>query len=433
MTYPRIDRRTFVATAAAAGATLALGSGARAANRKELRIALVGCGGRGTGAAMNALEADQAVRIVAMGDLFPDRLASSRTHLAKAGDRGTISDEFSISGWDAYTRIHELGADIDYIILATPPHFRPSHLAEAIARGCHVFMEKPVAVDPTGIRLVAEAGAQADARGLSIVAGTQRRHERCYLDMMDRIRNGQIGEIVGGRCHWNMGGLWKRPRQEQWSDMEWQLRNWLYFTWLSGDHIVEQHIHNIDVMNWAIGSHPIAARGMGGREVRDSDDYGHIFDHHAVEFEYPSGVIVSSYCRQIDGCHNLVAERIVGTKGVAESSSGRAAFTSGPSWRFGGENPNPYIVEHQNLIASIRGAGTYLNEAQRVAESTMSAIMGRISCYSGKELTWDDAWNMDLDLSPQAYAFGPLATPMVAVPGTTPHGETHWPTMAAGA
>jgi len=271
------------------------------------------------------------------------------------------------------------------------------------------------------------AGDAADSKGLSIVSGTQRRHEACYLDAMRRIREGEIGDPVAAYCYWNQGGLWNRGRDEAWSDMEWQLRNWLYFTWLSGDHIVEQHVHNLDAVNWALGGHPIRCTGLGGRQSRVQPAYGHGYDHFAIDYEYPGGIHATSMCRQIDGSSGRVEEIIQGTRGRAVMSSGRARFEGGPTWTFSGENPNPYVQEHKDLQASIRGEIPRINEARRIAESTLTAIMGRMSTYSGRTLSWDDVLHSDLDLSPPSYAFGPLATPQVAIPGRSEPGETLWP------
>ena len=381
-------------------------------------MGLIGCGSRGTGAAVNSLQADSAVRVVALADVFEDRLSGARGHLAeKFSDRATISDDHCYVGFDAYEKL--LADDVDVVVLATPPHFRPMQFEAAINAGKHVFMEKPVAVDPTGIRKVIAAAAEADRRKLSVVAGTQRRHEARYLALMDRIHGGEIGDIVSARCYWNQGSLWVKEQQPTWSDMEWQIRNWLYFTWLSGDHIVEQHVHNLDVCNWAIGSHPISAMGMGGREVRTAPKYGHVFDHFAIEYEYPDGVVMHSYCRQIDGCENRVAESIHGSTGRASTGEDVQILGKRP-WRFDGNNPYPYVQEHRDLIASITGTGPHYNEAKRVAESTLTAIMGRMSAYTGKKIAWDDAMKSQLDLSPSVYEFGSLPTQDVAVPGKTP-------------
>ncbi len=421
-----LDRRAFLGTSIAAGAAVAaLQRAAWAGGNQTIRVGLIGCGGRGTGALFNAAAASAEVEITALADVFPDRLNGCRSHLAQLGDRGTVSDESCHVGWDAYRAVCRR-PDVDLVILATPPHFRPAMLIEAIAAGKHVFMEKPVAVCPTGVRMVMAAGDEADRRGLSIVAGTQRRHEACYLDAMRRIRDGDIGDVVAARCYWNQGGLWNRGREDAWSDMEWQLRNWLYFTWLSGDHIVEQHVHNLDAVNWAMGTHPISCTGMGGRQSRTQPEYGHCFDHFAVDYEYPGGVHAMGMCRQADGSSGKVGEVIQGTTGRAITSSGTARFEGGPTWTFAGENPNPYVVEHQDLHASIRGEGPYLNEARRIAESTLTAIMGRMSAYSGREVTWDDALRSPLDLTPPDYAFTSMQVPAVPVPGRTDPHDPLW-------
>ena len=408
-----LDRRTLIKTSAATAALLATSRFANAQGSDTIRVGVIGCGGRGTGAAFNCVASSPGVEIVALGDLFPERIVSAREQLVQLGDANKVTDASSFSGWDAYQKV--LASNVDLVILATPPHFRPAHLEAAIAAGKHVFMEKPVAVDGPGVRRVIAASKAAKQKKLAIVSGTQRRHQAEYLESMKRIHDGAIGEVVGGQCWWNQGSLWMHPRKPDWSDMEWQLRNWLYFTWLSGDHICEQHIHNIDVMNWAIGAVPVKANGMGGRQVRTDPAYGHIFDHFAVELEYPKGVIVQSHCRQIDGCANRVGERIVGTKGTSDPAS----WIDGPQpWDWEGEARNPYEQEHTDLIASIR-AGEPLNEGQRVAESTLTAIMGRMATYTGQTVTWEQALASEDDLSPAHYEFGPLAVAEVAVPGKT--------------
>ena len=423
------DRRTMVkATAAAAGLAVipaALGRAADVAGTETIKVGLVGCGGRGTGAAFNALDASPNAQLVAMADVFPDRLKGSRNNLVKRGNQCLVTDEDCYVGFDAYKQLMARD-DVDVVILATPPHFRPPHFAEAIRQGKHVFMEKPVAVDPAGIRLVMSAADEADSKSLSVVAGTQRRHEKCYLDVMERIRNGEIGETVAAKCYWNMGGLWNREPQNDWSDMEWQLRNWLYFTWLSGDHIVEQHVHNLDATNWAMGNHPIKCTGMGGRQARIDPNYGHIYDHFAIDYEYPGGLHAMSMCRQGDGCSSRVEEVIQGTKGRAVTSSGRARFEGGPEWTFSGDNPNPYVVEHKDLHASILGQTNRLNEGHRIAESTLTAIMGRMAAYSGKDITWEQALNAELDMTPPQYAFVEIDIPQIPRPGRTAHDEELW-------
>ena len=419
-------RRDFVkATAIVAGGAIPLGmvaTSAYGAGSDQLKAGLIGCGGRGTGAAFNILQASDQVRLVALADVFRDRLDGCGTNLLSEThanrDQVQLIDDRCYVGFDAYQQL--VNSDVDLVLLATPPHFRPMQFEAAINAGKHVFMEKPVAVDPTGIRKVIASAAEADRKNLSVVAGTQRRHEARYLALMQRIHGGKIGDIISARCYWNQCGLWVKEQRPAWSDMEWQIRNWLYFTWLSGDHIVEQHVHNLDVCNWAIGSHPIKCAGMGGRQVRTAPKYGHIFDHFAIEYEYPNGVVMHSYCRQIDGCTVQVAEAIHGSTGRTWSGSGRAEILGQRPWRFDAQNPNPYVVEHNDLIASITNDGPHLNEAKRVAESTLTAIMGRLSAYTGQEITWDKALNSQLDLSPPAYEFSSLPTPEVAVPGRTP-------------
>ncbi|MFG0330186.1 MAG: Gfo/Idh/MocA family protein [Phycisphaerales bacterium] len=422
-----VTRRDFVKTGAAAAAAFPFLGGAaawaartaRAGGSDTVRLGLIGCGGRGTGAAWNAMEASSNARLVAMADVFQDRLDGSRSHLKQLGERGAVKDDQCYVGFDAYQQLIDHG-EVDLVLLATPPHFRPIHFDAAIKGGKHVFMEKPVAVDPWGVRTVIAAGESADEQGLSVVTGTQRRHERSYLTAMEQLADGVIGEVTSARCYWNQGGLWMHPRQDAWTDMEWQLRNWLYFTWLSGDHIVEQHIHNLDVVNWAMGDHPESCLGMGGRQVRTDPAYGHIFDHFAIEYRYPGDRWAQSMCRQTEGCATRVEEILTGTRGEMRLRPGAAEATGAHSWRFEGENPNPYVEEHRHLFESLRGEGPRLNEAKQVAESTLTAIMGRMSAYTGQEVTWDQALHSDLELAPNAYAFGDLPTPEVAVPGKTP-------------
>jgi myo-inositol 2-dehydrogenase / D-chiro-inositol 1-dehydrogenase len=413
-----VTRREFLKTSAAlAAAPLAIERAAHAAGSDEIRVGLIGCGSRGTGAAFNILDASPRTRIGALGDVFPDRLEGCRQRLAERGENGAVAGRSCFNGFDAYRGV--LSCEVDAVILATPPHFRPMHFAAAVEAGRHVFMEKPVAVDPAGVRRVLIAADEADRRGLSVVAGTQRRHEDCYREAIARIQGGAVGRIGCARCSWNMGGLWMLPRRDDWSDMEWQLRNWLYFTWLSGDHIVEQHVHNLDVANWVLGAHPLRALGLGGRQVRIGPEYGQIFDHFAIEYEYPGGVYVTSFCRQIDGCANRVEESFSGTEGEALLRSGFAEIRGAAPWRFEADQPDPYVTEQRNLLASISG-GPRLNEARQVAQSTLTAIMGRMSAYTGQEVTWEQAINSKLDLSPPAYELGPLAVPPVTVPGRTP-------------
>ncbi len=417
-------RRDFLRTTAVAGASAVLSRvGAHAASVDTIRVGLIGCGGRGTGAAENCLSAAPGVRLVAMGDAFADRLDHSRKTLTEAANKDTIKKLGNLVdvpasrcfvGLDAYQ--HVLDAGIDYVILATPPGFRPLHLAAAVAAKKHIFTEKPVAVDGPGIRTVLAAYEEAARRGIGIAAGTQRRHQAGYLETIKRVHEGAIGTILSARCSWNQGSLWVKQRQAGWSDLAWQLRNWLYFTWLSGDHIVEQHVHNLDVVNWAVGSHPVRAVAMGGRQVRTSPEYGHIFDHFAVEYDYAGGCRLTSMCRQIDGCENSVSEFLQGSHGTCQAD--RYTINGKRVFRRDTEE-DPYVREHTDLIASIR-ADKPINELKNVAESTLTAIMGRMSAYTGKAVTWDRALSSNENLMPEKVAWDmTLPVPPPATPGKT--------------
>lgn len=421
----QISRRdAILTTTALAAAAIVLPARAFAATKGagRLKVGVIGCGGRGTGATVNCLQASPDLDIVALADVFPDRLQGCLSELAKQdaplAGRVLVKPDMCFTGFDAYQKL--LKTDVDYVILATPPGFRPIHFAAAVDAGKQVFMEKPVAVDPAGVRKIIEAGKKAQEKKLSVVCGTQRRHEVCYHEALKRLRDGAIGDVQSLAVYWNQGGLWMNKRQPAWSDMEWQLRNWLYFTWLSGDHITEQHVHNLDIAHWIMDANPASVTALGGRQVRTSPEYGHVFDHFACEFEYADGRRVTSYCRQIDGCSDRVEEMVYGSAGVARLAQfGTAQFSGKTKWKWEGKQENPYVQEHKDLVASITGSGPYLNHAQRIAESTMMAIMGRMSAYTGKTVTWEQAMNSTLDLSPGEYKLGPLATPEVAVPGKT--------------
>ncbi|MHC4394123.1 MAG: Gfo/Idh/MocA family protein [Planctomycetota bacterium] len=398
-----------------------------AAGSDKIRVGVIGFGGRGSGAAIDCIKSADGVEIVALGELFKDRLDMGIKRFKKRlaeeklpPDGMKFTEDTCFVGFDAYEKV--IACDVDMVILATPPHFRPAQLKAAVEAGKHVFMEKPVAVDPIGVRSVIASSQLAQQKGLSVVAGTQRHHQAHYLELMKRVYNGQIGEIVAAECFWNSGNMapWGiRKRQPHWTDMEWQCKNWFFFVWLCGDHIVEQHLHNIDVVNWAIGTHPIKAMGVGGREVRIGTEYGNIFDHFAIEYEYPSGARVLSMCQQIAGCHRRVSERVVGTKGSLYTDSSIGYIEGQNAYKYGGPNPNPFVQEHTDLIASIR-TNKPLNEGKRVAESTMTAIMGRMSAYTGRALQWDWVMNASkLDLSPPKYELGNLPVKPVAVPGKT--------------
>jgi predicted dehydrogenase len=433
------SRRSFIkhtSLGLAGAATMAGPLSAFAPGDAAIRIGVVGCGGRGTGAALDALGAatrviypsegyhtedvtessrvaHKNIEIVALADLFEDRLARSRAQFAKLGTE--IPDARCFTGFEGYRKLLAV-PEINYVILATPPHFRPQHLLAAIEAGKHVFMEKPAAVDVPGVRLIMKAGELAKQKQLGIGAGTQRRHDRGYQETIKRIHDGAIGEIVYAKCYWNGGQIWVIDREPGWSDLEWQLRNWNYFTWLSGDHIVEQHVHNLDVINWALGAHPVrAVAGVGGRQVRTGERHGHIYDHFAVEFEYPNGVTAFSQCRQINQCSNNVSERIVGSLGSSNCAD-RIDPKKGEAWRVTGKSASAYRLTHEDLIASIL-AGRPINEAQAVAESTMTGILGREAVYSGQVVTWDAAIKSETRLGPREYVMGPHPIPPVPMPG----------------
>jgi predicted dehydrogenase len=422
----RTTRRDFLKTTTVAGAALAanasLLNSAHAAGSDIIKIGLIGCGGRGTGAAENALSSAPGVHLVAMGDVFPDRLQGCRNYLTKEtaakdrvkelGNKVDVTDDRCFTGLEAYKGV--LNTGIDYVILATPPGFRPIHIEAAVAAGKNVFTEKPVGVDGPGIRKVLAAFEEANKKKLRCAAGTQRRHQASYIETVKQLHEGAIGDITAGRCYWNQGGLWSHTRQQGWSDVEWQIRNWLYFTWLSGDHICEQHVHNLDVINWVTQAHPVRAVGMGGRQVRTDPVFGHIFDHFAIDYEYPHGVHVLSMCRQIDGCENSVSEAVVGTRGHCQVN----AYTiNGKRVAQRKVEVDPYVQEHTDLIGSIR-EGKHLNELKNVAESTLTAIMGRMSAYTGKAVTWDKALHSSENLMPDDLSLKmSLPVPPVAVPG----------------
>jgi len=419
-----ISRRTFVEASAAVAAAMALPRKAFAIGRKTadpIRIGVIGCGGRGTGAARNAVQASENVFITALGDLFPDRMTDARRGFEKTATENAgfaaaykVTDETAFTGWDAFQKV--LATDCDLVILAAPPAFRSQHLSASVIAGKHIFAEKPVAVDvATAIEAIAAAD-MAKKKGLGYVAGTQRRHDPRYVETIKRIQDGAIGEVITGQVYWNQGGLWSHARKPEWTDMEFQLRNWLYYTWASGDHIVEQHVHNIDVANWVMGGHPVRATAMGGRQTRTDAIYGHIFDHFAIEFEYADGRRVTSWCRQQDGTASKVAEEFQGTRGRSNAYD----TIEGPNaWKHARlEGMNPYVEEHRNLVASIR-AGRPLNEGRQIAESNLSAILGREAAYTGQSLTWDELLASNLSILPKDYAFGPLATPAVPTPGET--------------
>ncbi|MFO0908367.1 MAG: Gfo/Idh/MocA family oxidoreductase [Isosphaeraceae bacterium] len=422
MTGPRPSRRDFfksTSVAAAGTAAFSFLPHAFAAASDAIKVGLIGCGGRGTGAAENICEAagtSYNIKLHAMGDIFEDRLRNcyeATKNNPKSKDKFDVDKERCFTGFDAYKKVTDC---CDLVILATPPGFRPQHLEYAVKAGKNIFTEKPVAVDGTGIRKVLSAAEEAKKKGLAIVAGTQRRHQAGYLESMKRVHGGEIGDIVSARVFWNQGNIWAVPRKDGWSEAEYQLRNWYHFVWLCGDCIVEQHVHNLDVACWALGGHPIRCVGMGGQEVNTGPEYGESFDHFAVDYEFPNNVHVHSMARQIAGTAGEVAEHLVGTKGRWDSGGYR--FSNGKSGRVRNE-VNPYVQEHIDLLESI-STGKPINELKQVAESTLTAIMGRMSAYTGKEVTWEQALNSNLDTFPKDLDWkSNLPGPKVARPGQT--------------
>lgn len=434
-----VSRRSFMQNSAiATGASLFVNLGVdrvlgATQGSDKIRVGIIGCGGRGTGAAKNCLDADPGVQITAVADLF-------RPQAEAAAKKYNVAADHTFSGFDAYQKL--LKTDVHMVIIATPPGFKPAQFKAAIEAGKHVFIEKPVAVDPVGCRSVIEMSKVAKEKKLAVVAGTQRRHQTSYLEVMKRIQDGAIGELVGGQCYWNGGGIWFRKKEgftAGLSDLEWQCYNWYHWDWLSGDQVCEQHIHNIDIMNWAFGGPPKKIMAMGGRANRDADilplvkdtpDFkrmgetnghpnilGNIWDHTCAELEYAGGVRVMSMGRHAAKSANRVGERLVGTKGT---SNGADTIEGANAYRFSGDQRDPMILEHVDLIKSIR-SGNPLNEGIQVSESTLTAIGIRMSAYTGREFSWDWLMNSSkLDIFPKEIKPGPGFFPAVAIPGFTP-------------
>ena len=437
------SRRSFlqksgaIVTTSALAGSLSLARGAHAAGDDALKVALIGCGGRGTGAIVQALNTQGPVKLWAMADLFEDKIEGSLATLAKR-DKGRydrqshdglsgmidVPPERRFVGFDAYQKAIDSGVDV--VILTTQPHFRPIHFDYAIQKGKHVFMEKPVATDVPGIRQVLAAAETAKKKNLKVGVGFQRHHDARYMETVNRLRDGAIGKIDFLRCYWNSSGA-RQPfvKEPDMTEMYYQLRSAYYFTWLSGDHIVEQHVHNIDVCNWIMGGHPVSAQGQGGRQVRIGPLVGDIYDHHFVEYTYADGTKMFSQCRHIPGCWNQVAEYSVGKTGHADVGGGQ--IDAGDNrWKYRGEKQNPYQVEHDVLFDAIRNDRPH-NEAEYGAITTMTAIMGRMATYSGKVISWDDAIKSKISLAPNRYDWdgtpsalpGPDGLYPCAIPGVT--------------
>ena len=384
---------------------------------RELKVGLIGCGGRGTGATENLLDAADGIKVTACGDVFPDRIEAFVKKMAEKGQ--TIAPENQFIGFDAYKQVIDSG--VDMVIVATPPYFRPDHFAYATSKGVHSFLEKPIAVDAKGYRTIMATAKQAEAKGLSVVTGTQRHHQRPYVQAFQKIQEGMIGEITGGNVYWNQGMLWYRERQAGWSDMEWMIRDWVNWKWLSGDHIVEQHVHNIDVFLWMSGMHPVKATGCGARHRRITGDQ---YDQFSVDFEFENGIHLHSMCRQIDGTSSNVSEFIQGTKGSWNSAEHVIKDLQGNVlWKYE-EDPafqqnNPYVLEHVDWVNHIRKGEAHV-EAGETGISSLAGVMGREAAYTGKTIEWDEIAASALDYTPEKFALEKMdmSKYVVAVPGT---------------
>ncbi len=417
-----VSRRAFLKSSAAVSAAAWVVPTGQffAAGSDLLRIALIGCGDRGTGAVNDCFNGTQGVEIVAMADVFQDQIDTSlKQTQEKHPDRCKVTPEKCFVGFDAYKKVLAL-SEVDLVLLATPPAFRPMMVQAAVEAGKHIFMEKPGCVDPVGARSLIRSAALADSKRLSIVVGTQQRYQPQYREILKRVHGGELGEIVGGQAYWNWGFTdWHyQKRKPEWSDLEWQIRCWPYFVWLSGDHIVEQHLHNMDILNWAIGSPPESCLGFGGRQARTTPDYGNIYDHFVVEFEYPGDVRVMSMCSQIKGSNIRIGERVVGSKGTAWITRQGGIMEGENPYKYEGTPPSGMEAEHAALAQSVRD-GKPINECRRLAESTLTLIMGRYAAYTGQRINWNWIANSsELDLMPKrTLELGPMPVARVAVPG----------------
>ena len=423
-------RREFLGTSSAAlGGALAapaiLSSNLFAdVNSDTLRVGLIGCGGRGSGAADEALKADKNVILVAVGDAFEGRLQSSLKNLqTEHPDKVKVTPDKCFIGLDAYQKVIDSGVDL--VILATPPGFRPAHIKAAVAAGKHVFTEKPMATDAPGVRSVLASVEEAKKKNLAMVAGFCYRYHHGVVALMQKVHDGEIGEVRAIYNTYNTSGVWSPfPRQPEWTDLQYQVKNWYYYTWLSGDHLVEQAVHNIDKLAWVMKDEPpVKCVAHGGRQSRTAPEFGHIFDHFSVVYEYANGVRGFHFSRQQNSCANDSSDHFMGTEGVADivtSFSGPFIVRGKTKWRFREEPPtNMYQNEHNELFASIR-AGKPINDGVRMAHSTLLAIMGRMAAYTGQEITWEQAMNSQENLAPAIQDWNsPASVPPVAVPGQT--------------
>ena len=423
-----LSRRRFLKTSSAAALTSAIAAhefipaNVHAAGSDVLRIGLIGCGGRGTGAAAQALKADPNVKLVALGDAFRDRLETSLATLKKqadVADKIDVSAERCFVGFDAYRDV--IASGVDVVLLTTPPHFRPMHLKAAVDAGKHIFAEKPVAVDAPGVRSVLATCEEAKQKKLAIVSGLCLRYSYGFRETVQRIHDGAVGEIRALQANDYRGSNWAKTRQPGWADMEWHMRNWYNFTWLSGDFNVEQHVHYLDVCAWIMNNqYPSSAVGIGGRQVRIGPEHGNIYDHHSVVYEYANGEKLFSNCRQQPRCRNDMSSHVLGEKGTAEVSERRLQITAGAAWTYDSKRKDDfYQTEHDELFAGVRN-GKPINNGEYMAKSTLLAIMGRIATYTGQQITWDQALNSQEDLSPKRYAWDaePPESP-IAMPGVT--------------
>jgi predicted dehydrogenase len=410
-----------VAIGGAAIGSLASVPAVHAQGSDAVNVALIGCGGRGSQAAINAMRADPNNRLTVMCDIFPDRLEQSRQGLQRQLEQQfRVTDDTCFTGFDGYKQVME--SDAKVVLLCTPPHFRPMQLKAAIDAGKHVFCEKPVAVDGPGVRSVLKTCEEANAKGLAVVSGLCWRYDYGVRETIKRIQEGAIGDIIAIQENYLTDTLWHRGRKPEWSEMEYQIRNWLYYTWLSGDHNVEQHIHSLDKALWLMGDKPpLAAVGMGGRQVRTGEEWGNIYDHHAVVYEWENGVRVFSLTRQMHECAMETEDIVLGTKGQARVIK-HEIVSGGETWRYRGDKPGMYDVEHVELFKSIK-EGKPINNGVYMSYSTLLAIMGRMATYTGQRITWEQAMNSQEDLTPKRYDWGPVELPKsalaVAMPGVT--------------
>lgn len=434
MSIDPISRRNFIKTTGTASlASLLVGTQnlhAAGANDK-IKIGLIGLGGRGCGAGIiDCAEADSNIELVAMGDLFPDHLDDAKERIQQNmvkrdlpfKDIFKVTPDTMFSGFDAYKKV--IACDVDLIILTTPPVFRPIHFKAAVEAGKHVFIEKPVAVDPVGVRDIIKTSELAESKGLTVVAGTQMRRAKHIMAGIEHIREGAMGDIFSGQSTRIGGALsnWRQSeaiRSNSWSDMEWQLRRWLFTTWASGDFITEQHVHNLDLVDWVMGSHPIKAIGSGGRQNRTDSIYPNVWDHVLVEYEYANGARVTHLGSQIDGVSSRNDMRIDGTDGRLFLSFAKVSIEGKNPFRYDGPRVNPAVQEYKDTLDAIRSGNT-INEGKQIAQSTMTAILGRMAAYTGRNISWDWAMNASkLDLTPKEWKFGDYPLAPVAVPGKT--------------